>query len=212
LRVARLPHLSIGSASLDDLVVSTIDLQPSIGGPSIDGILGYPFFASSLVQLDFANGVMRFGAPGSFDPPGERIALDVDREIPEANVRVNGALSAPFIIDSGNSGEVLLYRPFVDAHPGLVATGGARSTNYGVGGQDATYRTRLDDLTIGTIAIPHPNVDVVLASSGAFADRIDAGNIGLTVLRNFIVTIDLADNAMYLLPRPGSARGTVTTL
>jgi hypothetical protein len=200
LRIARLPHLGIGGASLDDLIVSTIDLHSSGGGVAVDGILGYPFFASGLVQFDFADNVMRFGPPGSFDPPGERIPLDVDREIPEATVRLNDAIDTPFIVDSGNSGEVLLYRPFLDAHPGLVPAGGARSVNYGVGGSDATYRTHLDSLRIGSVSLDHLTVDVVLAASGAFADRVDGGNLGLAVLRRFVVTFDLGNGAMYLLP------------
>ena len=213
LHVARLPHLSVGTAALDDLVVSTIDLQPTAGGPAVDGILGYPFFASGLVQLDFANAVMRFGAPGSFAPPGQRIDLDVDREIPEAIVRINDAIDAPFIIDSGNSGEVLLYRPFVDAHPSVVPASGARSVNYGVGGSDATYRTHLASLRIGGVPLLHPTVDVVLASTGAFADRVDGGNLGLDVLRRFVVTFDLGDEAMYLLPAAtvGDERRTTAT-
>jgi hypothetical protein len=200
LRIARLPHLGIGGASLDDLIVSTIDLHSSGGGVAVDGILGYPFFASGLVQFDFADNVMRFGPPGSFDPPGERIPLDVDREIPEATVRLNDAIDTPFIVDSGNSGEVFLYRPFLDAHPGLVPAGGARSVNYGVGGSDATYRTHLDSLRIGSVSLDHLTVDVVLAASGAFADRVDGGNLGLAVLRRFVVTFDLGNGAMYLLP------------
>ncbi len=212
LHLARLPSLAIGSASLDDLVVSTIELTPAFGGAAIDGILGYPFFASGLVQLDFGGGVMRFGPPGAFDPPGERIDLDVDREIPEASVRLDGRVDAPFIIDTGNSGQILLYRPFVDAHPGIVPANGSRSNTYGVGGSDVTYRTHLDDVRIGSTLLPHPTVDVVQASSGAFADRIDAGNIGLDVLRNFVVTFDLGNAAMYLLPaRPLTAGGKTAT-
>jgi hypothetical protein len=200
LHVAPLAHLGIGNASLDDLLVSTIDLQPGLGGAQIDGILGYPFFASSLVQLDFAQGVMRFGPPGSFTPPGERIALDVDREIPEAPVLLDESIRAPFIVDTGNSGDMLLYAPFVRAHPGVVATTGSRSTNYGVGGSDATYRTHLARVRIGDLPIARPTVDVVEAANGAFADRTDAGNVGLGVLRNFVVTFDLANAAMYLVP------------
>jgi len=211
LHIARLPHLSIGGASLDDLIVSTIDLQSSAGGGAVDGILGYPFFASGLVQLDFADNVMRFGPPGSFDPPGERVPLDVDREIPEATVRLNGTVDTPFIVDSGNSGEVLLYRPFLDSHPGIVPASGSHSVNYGVGGSDETYRTHLDSLRIGSVALDHLTVDVVLASSGAFADRVDGGNLGLEVLRRFIVTFDLGNGAMYLLPAAGGAHHRTAT-
>ena len=37
----------------------------------------------------------------------------------------------------------------------------------------------------------------------AFADRVDAGNVGLGVLRNFVATFDLGNAAMYVTP--GSA-------
>jgi hypothetical protein len=36
------------------------------------------------------------------------------------------------------------------------------------------------------------------SDQGAFADRFDAGNIGMAVLRNFVVTFDLANAKMYL--------------
>ncbi len=37
-----------------------------------------------------------------------------------------------------------------------------------------------------------------MAEKGAFADRIDAGNVGLGILKNFIVTFDLTNSALYL--------------
>ena len=40
----------------------------------------------------------------------------------------------------------------------------------------------------------------MLATNGAFADRVDAGNVGLGVLRNFVATFDLGNAAMYLTP------------
>jgi predicted aspartyl protease len=199
MQVARLPRLTIGTASLDDLIVSTIDLGTGSGHMRIDGILGYPFFASSLVQLDFPHHVMRFGPPGSFVPPGDRISLDTDREIPEAVFRLDGSIDAPFIVDTGNSGELLLYSPFVDAHPRLAPAVGALGSSYiGIGGADRTYGTRVDSLRLGSITIRGQDADVIVAKNGAFADRVDAGNIGLGVLRKFIVTFDFANHALYL--------------
>jgi hypothetical protein len=37
-----------------------------------------------------------------------------------------------------------------------------------------------------------------MAEKGAFADRVDAGNVGLGILKNFIVTFDLSNGALYL--------------
>jgi hypothetical protein len=199
MHVAQLPRLTIGTAALEGLIVSTLDLGAASGRMRIDGILGYPFFASSLVQLDFAHHVMRFGSPGSFVPGGDRIELDTDREIPEAVFRINGTISAPFIIDTGNSGEVLLYSPFIDTHPRLAPAAGAASSSYvGVGGANRTISTRLDAFRMGSTTLQGQNADVIVAKNGAFADRVDAGNVGLGVLRKFTVTFDFTNHAMYL--------------
>lgn len=198
LRVARLPRMQIGDAELDDLVVSTLDLGATLGGIRIDGILGYPFFASGLVQLDLANRTMRFGPPGSFVPGGERIDLDVDREIPEAMVRLNDKLDAPFLVDTGNSGNLLLYRPFAERHPELVRSTGPLLGSFGIGGFNRSYGARLDAISVGPVALSQRDVEVVMAADGAFADRIDAGNLGLGVLRSFVMTFDLGGSALYL--------------
>ncbi len=203
LEVATLPQLEIDGARMNDVIVSSLDLSRDLaGGMKIDGILGYPFFASALVEMDFANHLLRFGPPGSFTPHGTQITLDVDRELAEATFQLNGRLDAPFIIDTGNSSEMLLYRPFLDAHPGVVPFSATASWNYGIGGSNATYRSSLDDLRMAGFHLYHRTVDVVLANSGAFADRVDAGNVGLGVLRNFDTTFDLGGGYMYIAPSP----------
>jgi predicted aspartyl protease len=201
LTVATLPRLDVDGAHMDDVVVSSLDIAHNLGGGiKIDGILGYPFFASAVVEMDFANRTLRFGPPGSFTPKGTHVDLDVDRELAETTLRMNGRLDAQFIIDTGNSGEMLLYRPFLDAHPGIVPFSATGSYNYGIGGANATYRTALDGIRVGSYDMYHLTVDVVLATNGAFADRVDAGNVGLGVLRNFVATFDLGNSAMYLAP------------
>jgi predicted aspartyl protease len=199
LHVVAVPELRIGTAALHDLVVSSLDLGGSTSQLApFDGILGYPFFASAVVELDFANHTMRFGPPGSFVPRGERIALDLDRELVEANFRIDNYLDAPFIVDTGNSGELLIYHSFSEEHPGLLPFSGQRSMNYGIGGGTGTMHTQVDVMDLGDIPLYHREADMVLASQGAFADRIDAGNVGLGTLRNFVVTFDLGNHAMYL--------------
>lgn len=200
LTVATLPRLEIDGAALDDVVVSSLDISKSVGGGlHVDGILGYPFFASALVEMDFAKHLLRFGPPGSFTPQGTRVGLDVDRELAEATFRAND-ISAPFIVDTGSSAEMLLYRPFMEQHPGIVPFSISGSWNYGIGGANATYRTTLDALDLGGFELYHRSVDVILAREGAFADRVDAGNVGLGVLRNFVATFDLGNAALYLTP------------
>jgi hypothetical protein len=107
---------------------------------------------------------------------------------------------------------MLLYRPFVDAHSGLVPTSTHNALNYGIGGSNAAYRSTLDVLEIGGVALHNRPVDVVLAREGAFADRVDAGNVGLGVLKNFVVTFDLGQAAMYLTPGAEFDDGQLSTV
>jgi len=199
LQLAKVDDLAIGDGHLRDIVATTIDLGASTAGAfRIDGILGYPFFAAATVRIDPAKKEMTFGPPGSFAPAGERIAVELDRAFPEARVRLNAAIDAPFIVDTGNAGEVLLYKPFVDRHPGIVPFTLTSRHSYGIGGATVSYRSTLDQIEFGSIPLYHAETDVMQATKGAFADRFDAGNVGLGILKNFTMTFDLVNSALYL--------------
>ncbi len=190
---------SIGRGTLRDLVAAAIDLHETTDGAfTIDGILGYPFFATTMAKIDVADRSMTFGPPGSFAPAGEKLAVDVDRQIPEVHFLANGTVDAPFIVDTGNAAEVLLYKPFVDRHAGIVPYTSNTRNSFGIGGMTASYRTTLEEIDIGSTPIYHADTDVMQTTRGAFADRFDAGNVGLGLLTNFVVTFDLADNALYV--------------
>ncbi len=199
LQLARVRELAIGEGRLHDIVATTIDLGASTAGAfRIDGILGYPFFAAATVRLDLAAKTLTFGPPGSLTPIGERVPLEIDRAFPEARLRLNATTDAPFIVDTGNAAELLLYKPFVDRHHGIVPFTLTSRHSFGIGGATISYRTALDRLDIGATSLFHVETDVMQATRGAFADRFDAGNLGLGVLKNFSVTFDLASAAMYL--------------
>jgi len=197
LRLAKLAVLRIGGATIRDSIVATLDLGASSHGAfRIDGILGYPFFASAVVRVDFAGKMLSFGPPGSLASEGDYIDVDLDRGLSEAMLSADG-VRAPFMIDTGNAADVLLYGPFVASHPGIVPTTLADMRSYGLGGSTDSYRSLLRELVLGTTTLRDVDVGVMLATQGAFADRFDAGNIGLGVLRKFIVTFDYPNEALF---------------
>ncbi|GAC1566960.1 MAG: hypothetical protein NVS2B3_02580 [Vulcanimicrobiaceae bacterium] len=198
LQLARVGDIAIGRGHLHDIVATTIDLGASTAGAfRIDGILGYPFFAAATVRLDASKKTMTFGPPGSIVPTGDRVPIVLDRAFPEASLRLNAKIDAPFIVDTGNAAELLLYKPFVDRHPGIVPFTLTSRHSYGIGGATVSYRSTLDRIELGSVPIFHAETDVMQATKGAFADRIDAGNVGLGILKNFTVTFDLANAAIY---------------
>ncbi|PZR56308.1 MAG: hypothetical protein DLM50_08555 [Candidatus Meridianibacter frigidus] len=212
LGIASLDSIQIGSATVPVGAVSVLDLAASTRGRfPIEGILGFPLFGAAAVQIDFANLAMTIGKPGSANGAGERFDVDVDRELPEVTARVNGT-DGRFLLDTGNGNELLLFHHFLDANAGMLPFAGAPGeNNYGIGGSTRASSARVDELDIGSYRLFHRFGTVILSDKGAFADRFEDGNIGLGVLRNFVVTFDLVNRTLYLqrgaLFRDGSERG-----
>ncbi len=195
--IAPLDGLQIGSATLPLRMVTIIDLGNVAGSFHADGVLGYPFFASAEVQFDAAGRTMTFAKPGTLPARGEVFPINVDRELVEMHGKVNG-VAGRFVLDTGNNSELLLFSPFVNTHPGLLPTGERQFANsYGVGGSTQAFAVTIDELDMGSYRFFNRYANVILAQQGAFADRFDAGNIGMGVLRNLIVTFDVADAKVY---------------
>ena len=197
--VTSLDKLHIGTATLPVGTASILDLASSTAGRfPIDGILGFPLFGASEVRIAVAHHSMTLGPPGSLPAAGTKFPIDVDRELPEVQARVNG-IDGKFLVDTGNGNELLLFHPFVEANRGVIPqTLHAAMPSFGIGGSTRAYAVTIDELDLGGYRLFHRYANVILSSEGAFADRIDAGNIGLAVLRNFVFTIDAFNDALYL--------------
>lgn len=197
--VASISAIDVAGVDLPLGEVSIINLNESTEGAfPIDGVLGYPFFAAAEVRFDFDNDTMTFAKPGTLPVLGEKLDVDTDRELVEVPTKING-VSTDCVVDTGNSNELLVFNPFLRAHPGTVPyVGSHQVSNFGVGGSMSAVGTYVDELDIGSFKMFNRFANVMLSDTGAFADRIDGGNVGIGVLQNFITTFDVADRAMYL--------------
>ena len=201
LGVAVLDALRVGGALLPVRVATVLDLGAVSGGKfPIDGILGYPFFAAAEVRIDPDRSIMTIAKPGALAKLGTKLGVDVDRELPEVQARVDGD-PGRFLIDTGNGTELLLFHRFVDQHPSVwPAPHGPRVSNYGVGGAISAVPTTVDEFDLAGFRMFRRLTNVELTDTGAFADRFNAGNLGLPILKNFVSTFDLANQALYLTP------------
>jgi PAS domain-containing protein len=199
--VAALDYIDVGSARLPAHVVSVVDLSAvTYVGATVDGVLGYPFFAAAEVRVDPEKMTMTIAKPGAIAPRGTPVPIDTDRELPEMAARLNGTTDGRFLVDTGNNNELLVFHAFVQAHPGVVFYGAAHSfaRNQGIGGSSAAVPAIVDRLEIGPFNLYNRYADVMLTDSGAFADGNEAGNIGLATLRNFVFTFDYASRTLFL--------------
>lgn len=199
--VAALDAIDIGTAHLPVHVVSVVDLSSVVyDGAKVDGVLGYPFFAAAEVRIDPDRLTMIVGKPGTLAPQGTELAVDTDRELPETTTTIN-SVPGRFLLDTGNSNELLVFHAFVRDHPSAVYYAGSHFTqNSGVGGGSAAVRAMVNEIDLGPFKMYNRYADVMLADNGAFADRNEAGNIGLGTLKNFVFTFDLAHRALFLEP------------
>jgi hypothetical protein len=202
LGVAALDRIEIGGANLPVHVVSVVDLSSvSYQGVTADGVLGYPFFAAAEVRVDPERYEMTIAKPGTLKARGTPIAIDTDRELPEATAKINN-VEGRFLLDTGNTTELLVFHRFVDANPGLIFYGTSHgfASNRGVGGSSQAVKALINELDLGPFRLFNRYADVMLADTGAFADRNDAGNIGMGSLRNFVFTFDFVNRTLFLDP------------
>ncbi len=199
--VIPLDRIDIGDAHLPAHVVSVVDLSSvTYTGKTVDGVLGYPFFAAAEVRIDPESMTMTIAKPGALAVRGSPIPIDTDRELPEMTARLNGTTDGRFLIDTGNSNDLLVFHAFALANPGVVFFGNAQNfaKNGGVGGSSAAVPAVVARLEIGPFNLYNRSADVMLSDTGAFADRYEAGNIGLATLKNFVCTFDYSNRTLFL--------------
>jgi hypothetical protein len=195
--VVEAPPITIGGVTFPMHLATVLDL-PALPAMRVDGILGYPFFAAAELRFDPTQETLTIAEPGTLAPDGDRLDVDTDRELPEIVARVQNAPTR-VIVDTGDAAELLLFKSFVDEHPGLVSLAqSGPQLNRGIGGSVAAVGAVVGVLQLGPYRLFNRYTNVVLSTTGAFADRNDGGNVGYASLRNFVTTFDLQNHALFL--------------
>jgi hypothetical protein len=181
-------------------------LEPYFGAP-FPGVLGGDLFLRFVVEIDYARERVILHDPRRFQPRDDdaRLALELDRQLPFVRGAVilpdGRELSGRFLIDTGASGSLTLYSPFLRTH-GLVeampATIGTEAA--GIGGTLTETQGRLRAFRMGPFLLEEPIASLSLAETGLTASPGSVGHIGGEMLRRFTLTIDYRGRALYLRP------------
>jgi len=200
---ATLAALAVGPLTLhntDVLVVDLSALEHALG-ERLAGVLGYPFFAQAIVEVDYPHGTV-----ACFDPATYRLSrgdwqpLSLQTNRPIMAARVDGDVGGRFILDTGDNGTVLFDASFAGAY-GL---GDHRPTRpFQATGADGPYETRLTTIEWFELAghrFERPAVQFAPATRSAPPGV--AGIIGRGLLSRFTVVFNYPELKIALLPSP----------
>lgn len=196
---AQFARVSVRAASvtMKDLTIAVVDLRDisrRLVGSQVKFILGRELFDAARLRIDIDGGslqVVSRAAPVG----GVALALTDHAGIESIPVRVEG-IAAAADVDLGNGSDVLIGKAFAERNalltPGRII--GTRSGG-GIGGQ-----TDRQVLRLASLEVAGSTFNDVEAAVDAMDNAGDL-NLGVRILRRFVVVTDFAQHRIWLEPR-----------
>jgi len=177
-------------------------------GIPIHGLLGYEFFASLAVKINFSDSTLSICRPIDLRPYGKsfRVPLSIEDRKPYMHALVtypNGKQqNCKLVVDIG-AGHPVSIEDLVKVD-GLPEKYIPANLGIGLNGPINGYISRIKSIKIGRFVMNN-----VLAAFPDSSDKIETsvprdGNLGIGILKRFNVIFDYADSVMYL--KPGQLR------
>ena len=129
---------------------------------------------------------------------GSRVPVAARGRLPQVRGSIDGVEGA-FEIDTGSRASLTLLPAFATGN-NLAGRTNAKIEAITGAGQNGPVRSLLGRgkiLKLGTVEVPFPVVAIPLLAAGPMARSDLAGNVGFGILRQFAVTYDLPNDAIY---------------
>jgi predicted aspartyl protease len=201
----RISDLGIESFHLRDIAMVSSDLAPiSFGiGVPIDGILGSDVLRHFTVKIDFSSGSAQFGTDATILPGGTAVNLQSIHGLYFVPLTVQGT-PMRLLLDTGTNASIVSSHAWSEItmhwQPQAMLAG-VRST----GGSESTKFALIPTIDIGDATSRNIPFRVQPETRyGLFADAGFDGLLGSDVLRRYVVTLDLANDRMYLSSDPNN--------
>ncbi|HEY0163872.1 MAG TPA: aspartyl protease family protein [Sphingomicrobium sp.] len=196
--------LKIGGMRFDNLAVGVMDLssvERQLGRP-MPIIVGRELFNNAAITFDWDSRQMTIVPAAGFTEPSGAIVLPVERRGPFNFVKLGIAGLPPIdaLLDLGNGGSVILPSDYWLKQPRLASLRFAESQSGGVGGLHASRAVTLPSVEFA--GRKFDAVPAVLAGDSQGGDPAHGANLGIGMLKQFDVTLDLGRNRIFLRARP----------
>lgn len=194
----KIGKLEVGASTLKAQSAYIIPLPDAL---ECDGLLGTPFFREWVVQIDYVKLQLTLTPRGAFQPSAEDKAFPIrfNNNIPEVEATVDG-IKGQFHVDTGAGDALTLFGPFVAKRHlrGKYMPSVQTVTGRGVGGLIYGDLVRVPEFSIGQFHFSRVTTALSRQTEGAFAGRESAGNLGGEIWKRFTLTLDYAENKIFL--------------
>ena len=203
--------LEVGGMRFENMAVGVMDLNPvarALGRP-LNVVLGREFFNSAVVSIDWAKSRLQLSSQEAFRPNPEATALQLTRKGPFNTIPVSIAGGAPIeaLLDVGNGAPLVLPSTYWSGRSELSSLKYAEGRTGGVGGLHGARATLIPEVTLAGKTFRQ--VPASLQEGGNDHDPEKMANVGIGLLKQFHVDLDLGRDRIYLQPRadaPGFER------
>lgn len=191
-----LPPFRVGGLEFQEQQVAALDfvgLFRRTTDLEVPGILGYDFLSRFVTRVDYANEMLTFYDPESFEYTGDGTVLDapLTDNLFRAEATVDGAYTGRWMLDLGASG-MSFHTPYAVAH-GLGRDGGVLGVAFGAGGRMLRRRLQYETIEFGGYEVGKPQISAADYNANAQQELTEgqiAGNLGNSLFRHFVLYLD----------------------
>lgn len=192
------PELSIGDLHLSNVAFNVLPIDKPEDIEHIVGALGFDFWSSAIVGIDFKNKTVTL-YPANTSPPDaaglSAMPIAVDDGVPRAPASIEG-VQGYFLLDTG-SPTTILYRHYFDQLRSKTPLDQMLETMWVGGNVDMSGYT-VNDFVMGSAQFKHASVAVPPETSLDEADY--DGIIGCNIMEYYTMYFDYEGHAVYLKP------------
>jgi predicted aspartyl protease len=200
---AVLPEVKIGSLAMHNIVVSATKLaNEREGDVKLAGVLGFDFFATAGITVDYEHQRLTVTPAASYVPPTGSAVVPLDLrlgdQLPMITVGLDGVPATRFIVDTGDQlGAYVVFDYFMDRHPKVGERSGQQIAVSGAGGMTTARPFFVHSFRLGSYNFA--DFDGYRLGSGSYENEQD-GSIGTEFLVLFTLDFDYPHGRLYLTP------------
>lgn len=198
--IATLPPFDLKGISFGEQKVAVIEMAELIRRIGIEtpGILGFDFLSRFVTKIDFANELISFYDPESFEykGPGSLLDAHIEDGVFKTHATLDGELSGTWLFDIGASG-VHLDSPYA-AREGYSEKKGVLRMGHGASHEFQIKSVRSESIEFGGFTLDGPLLGFAPGETDTTVSADRLGILGNSVFRHFIVHVDYVNEQVIL--------------